>query len=224
MARVNTDWVKVRSGSGSGRVKSGQVKIGQNKFWPRSKGLTAVRVWQRSKGLTAVKDLVPFWPRSKVWPRSNLWSRSKESLSVVNDSVDIPDVFNFVVDIPTKNSCGNLPKCHNVVEAQPNGITVICDFCPFESNHVKEFHQHLRKLHAKTYGSRWIYSDTCSKRILPIFTSNRSTIEVWILLKDSSQRDKLCRDIQTTLKGPGPLPRSTTTSEPLDQPVLNIVK
>jgi len=77
-----------------------------------------------------------------------------ENLSVFNNSVDIPDVINVVVDFPTNNTCGKLPKCHNVVEVQTNGITVICNFCPFESNRVKEFHQHLREIHANTYGSR----------------------------------------------------------------------
>jgi len=57
-----------------------------------------------------------------------------ENLSVVNNSVDIPDVRDVGVDLPTNNTCGELPKCQNVVEVQARGITVVCDFCLFESN------------------------------------------------------------------------------------------
>jgi len=90
-----------------------------------------------------------------------------ENLSVAGHSIDIPDEVG--VDTPTKKTGGEFPKFHNVFELQPKGIIVVCDFCPFESNCVKEFHQHLREVHGNTYGygSRWTYSDNCSGQILP---------------------------------------------------------
>jgi len=69
-----------------------------------------------------------------------------ENLSVVSNSVDIPDVIDLVIDIPMNNTREEVPKCHNGVEVQTKGIAVICDFCPFESNRVKKFHQHLREV------------------------------------------------------------------------------
>jgi len=90
-----------------------------------------------------------------------------ENLSVVNNSVDIPDVFNVVVDIPTNNTCGNIPKCHNVVEVRTKEFEVECDFCPFVSTCVEEFHQHLRKKHDNIQDLPWNFSLVSSGLLLP---------------------------------------------------------
>jgi len=85
--------------------------------------------------------------------------------NIVEDhSMDNPDVINVEVDIPMNDTSDELSKCFNV-------FTVACGFGPFESNRVKEFHQHLRAVHGKTYGIQWTYSDTCSERILLRFSS-----------------------------------------------------
>jgi len=66
-----------------------------------------------------------------------------QNLSVNNNSVDILDVVDVVVDIPTNNTCVELSKCHNVVKVQTKGFTVDCDFCSFTSTRVEEFRKHI---------------------------------------------------------------------------------
>jgi len=78
-----------------------------------------------------------------------------ENLSVVNSSADIPDVVDVVVDITMNNTCGDTPKCHDVVEVKTKKIEVEYDFCSFVSNHVEEFHQHIRQRHDNIQDLPW---------------------------------------------------------------------
>jgi len=90
-----------------------------------------------------------------------------ESLSVVNNSVDIPDAIDARVDIPMNNPCGELHKCHDVVEVQTKEIECECDFCPFVSTRVKEFHKYIRQVHDNICGDPCKYSLACGGRLLP---------------------------------------------------------
>jgi len=99
-----------------------------------------------------------------------------ENLSAVNNFVDILDVI-VRVDITMNNTCGELPKCHDVVEVKTKEIEVECDFCPFVSTQVKEFHKHVREVHDNTYDDPWTYPLACSGRILPKVSFKLKTME-----------------------------------------------
>jgi len=117
-----------------------------------------------------------------------------ENLSDVNNSMDIPNVVDVGVDIPTNNTCVKLPKHQNVVEIQPKEIEVVCDFCPFVSTWVKELHLNLPEVHAKTYGDLCTYSLTCSERILPK-VSSKQTVEQprRRIVKHQSTWEEMCK-------------------------------
>jgi len=81
-------------------------------------------------------------------------NNNSENQPVVDDSVDIPDVINVEVDLPTIDTCGELSKCLNVIELQPKVFTVECDFCTFKSSRVEEFRKHLL-VHDDIYDLHW---------------------------------------------------------------------
>jgi len=120
-----------------------------------------------------------------------------ESLSVVDNSVDIPDVINVGVDIPKNNTCGELPKCHDVVEVHTKEIECECDFCPFVSTRVKEFHKHLREVHDNICGDPWNYSLACSGRLLPKVTSKKTAEQPRsLLIKQADTWEEMCNFLE----------------------------
>jgi len=124
-----------------------------------------------------------------------------EDLSVVNHSVDIPDVFNVGVDISMNNICGELPKCHNSVEVRTKEIEVECDFCPFVSTHVEEFYQHLRERHDNIQDLPWNSSVVRSGLLLPKVTSKKTVKQTRSrLIKQSDPWGEMCNFVDSLPK------------------------